>query len=1710
MPRLVLALALAVSTHAATLELPVSFEQNRGQWSAAPREAFRARTGTHTVELARGAIRFLSNSGSVVQFVPGNQGRLAAPIAQEQLIGKSNYLGAGRNITGVPHFGRIVYKDVWPGIDLAFRIDANRVEFDWEIAAHADASRILMQFPGAERLKVDGEGNLDLGPLRLRKPEARQDATVGAAFVVEPNRGVRFRLGEYDPAKPLVIDPVVEASYFVGGPTSGAGIRDVTSDASGNIYLTGSVIVRSPDTFPVTAGAYRAVANFSVEVYVMKLAPDARTVVYCTYVGAGGPLDAFGIRVDGAGNAIIAGNTGSTTFPVTANAFVARRSSSFSVANRDAFVAKLNTNGSQLLFATYFGGLLHESVFALSLDPLGDIYLAGSTNSTDFPTTTGAYRTSVTIPTQTSAGFVAKVSSSGSTLIYSTFFDEGLNMIAAEPAGTVIVAGPTSKQAFPVTSGAYRTTYSNGETYITRLNPSGTAISASTFLGGSSGEDLTSLRIDSSGSIYVAGVTNSSDFPATTSLLNGMTAPGNAFLTKLNPSLTQVVFSTLIGGGGFDKFTHIDLDPTGAIHAIGFTTSVDFPVLPKGAQSDRSTGEFSPVGVRFAATGEPLDSFHYSGTKRASVAQAVADTQFTRVTAPSAGVAVVIGQFVGTNFPQTFPAAAADLPHEFRGFLAKFDYDSPCSFTVSPTTLSFPVSGGEATLAIAGPPSCRFVARASQDWIETDLLNATTVRVRVTGTPGISLGGYVFVAGRKIPVRTGNGCAYAADPGIIHVPAAGGRYSINPVTFDDCPWSPVISHVWISDLSGVASPRTGVSPIQLKVQPNVGLLPREATVGISTESGVVIRQAGTQCTFQVTPSSVTISDAPQNVVFQVATQQGCEWEASSLHPHVAPSSSRRIGSGTAAFAVAANLNSSQFATATVAGQAVFIYRYDRAYGNGGSVQLLSGGGQAVRAGAVFARTIRVRLVGANGLPMTNVAVGLQAPLIGASLANPAARTVAGGDGIATFAVAANATPGKYFVQITFPLSENPLFLPMENLGPPALVYPPSGAQFAATSATVAWTRAAGDLDYRISILNTANNSYIVNNAMTVDAAYSVAGLPCTSAPLRISIAARTAGGTLSPPNDFPVAAPSNCNAETRGAIAAPAPGSVLTSATPTFSWAATTGALDYWLDIGDAVGQGNFFGGVVSGTSRQSPVLECNGEPLYIRLWARTAAGYQPPVDVTFLRSANCSAPVRAKLTHPAPNSVLRFQSNVFQWQEGQQALDYWLDVGTALGQGNLSGGVVTAASTRVVLPSCTGQTIYVRLWTRTAAGYMPPVDTTLSAPITCPQLPILHQLMDPLPDSFQSTGPSNVFTVPATRGSTAITLRFGSSPGGSDFGTTPVNVNSARVQPVAVPKFNCPADSYYYLRSEWVSAQGSEFLDYRMLCAQSPSNSQFSPAPQTQLSGETQEFSWAVPFAVSGAWLDVGTSLGQGDISAGFTATGSKPIGGLPCNGQTLYVRWWPRLLNLEYGAPFDYTLAAGTYCPGLTRAALAHPLIGARMSSPTQTFNWHAVERAEGYWLDVGTALGLGNVFGGPVSTDFATVSNIPCSGNTVFVRLWTRVAGAWLSPVDYRFQCQSAPSVALLTAPAVTGATAFPVSGPLGRSATFEWSPGNGAQDYWLDVGTAKGSGDITSGVVTGLKKHVGGIPANTPVVWVRLWTRINGVWQTPVDYQFSGPR
>ncbi len=716
-------------------KLPMSFELNQGQADSQVRYLSRGRgyqvllTDTEAVLRLHGADRKSKaeaiNSpladqrnpqSSVLRLKLDGASAAGQITGLDPLPGKSNYLIGSdpkKSHRDIPNYARVEYHNVYPGVSLAYYGTQRALEYDFIVAPGADPGVISVSFEGVERVEPSANGDLALhlngeiiyqrSPVIYQQAGGRRRAVAGR-YVMKGAKQVGFEVEGYDASKPLVIDPTLEYSTYLGGGGDDAG-QSVKVDSTGAAYIAGVTFA----TDFTTKSAAQAVSKGGTDAFVTKLSASGATVVYSTYLGGSGDDAASGIAVNSTGEAYVTGNTTSTDFNTRnplqtaarggTEAFVAKLSANGSqlvystylgssgedagfgvavdssgaayvtgytsandfntqapiqTANRgefDAFVAKINPTGAALVYSTYLGGTGSELGTAIAVDAAGTAYVTGYTNSTDFNLTSS--------PLQAANGgnldlFVAKIRLTSAqttpTLVYSTYLggaddDQGAG-VAADSSGNAYLTGSTYSLNFPVTTNALQPTRKgDSDAFATKINSAGSALTYSTYIGGSGPDSARGLAIDATGNCYIAGETYSTDFPIKNAPQAENRGASDAFVVKINPTGGASLFATYLGGGGLDTGYAISVDSSGGMYVAGATDSRDFNV--NNAMQGDNLGGTDAFVTKISADGSDLTYSTYLGGSGNDSGLSVA--------VDSSGAAYLTGATATANFEVANP-----------------------------------------------------------------------------------------------------------------------------------------------------------------------------------------------------------------------------------------------------------------------------------------------------------------------------------------------------------------------------------------------------------------------------------------------------------------------------------------------------------------------------------------------------------------------------------------------------------------------------------------------------------------------------------------------------------------------------------------------------------------------------------------------------------------------------------------------------------------------------------------------------------------------------------------------------------------------------------------------------------------------------------------------------------------------------------------------
>jgi beta-propeller repeat-containing protein len=699
------ALTASAQTAATFGSLPLYFEAgSAGQFLAHGRDAIFSVSPTG----AQFALRENADAparAAQMQFIGANP--QAQICGDSGLPGKINYL-TGNNPaqwrSNVPTFAKVRVGEIYPGINLVYYGSQQQLEYDFTIAAGANPGSIAIHFDGADKISVNAQGGLvlKLGDREILQPKPLVYQTVGGArkeissgYEILNAHEVAFAVGNYDRALPLVIDPVLGYSTYFGGTMAETAWAVAVNTNDNSVYVAGQTLSEfamkkgemfsttnmfekdSPFSFPTNVVLQKAFGGGKItgDGFVAKFDSTGTNLIFLTYLGGTNDDLVSGIALDAAGKVFLTGFTDSSNFPVV-NALYPVINGQFNKIARaypaDIFVAELDTNGSSLIYSTYFGGAWNDSANGIAVDSADNVYITGTTGSTNFPVVNAVQNHLA----GTNNVFIAEIGAGGSPLVFSTYlggsnYDAGEG-IAVDAANNILVCGFTSSTNFP-TFNTTNTLLNAGDlpkkkhdgfpndAFVAKLAPSGAVLIYSTFLGSTNEDVAYRIACDAGGNAYVTGFSASPDFPNTETNVTGLYAHGSkkdtgssdndAFLTKLDPN-GAIVYSTLFGGKGSDTGYGIGLDTNGDVFVAGATTSTDFPTNnttdTSGAFRSKNSGGSDIFVTAFSTSPTNITALLYSGY----LGGKKNDFGYNLAVDP-AGDAYVVGQTASKDFPLT-------------------------------------------------------------------------------------------------------------------------------------------------------------------------------------------------------------------------------------------------------------------------------------------------------------------------------------------------------------------------------------------------------------------------------------------------------------------------------------------------------------------------------------------------------------------------------------------------------------------------------------------------------------------------------------------------------------------------------------------------------------------------------------------------------------------------------------------------------------------------------------------------------------------------------------------------------------------------------------------------------------------------------------------------------------------------------------------------
>jgi hypothetical protein len=594
---------------AALAGLPLHFEENRGQWKSPVRYA--ARGSGYTVALTgRGATLAVGGGRHIeMTLVHANRNPQIEPDGRLTLR-TDYYIGARSNWhTGVASYSRVCYRQIYPGVDLVYYGTESQLEYDFVLSPGADPSAVRIRFDGASKLSLNPEGDLVVnggeGTVIEKRPVIYQQEDRASSARTEVKGGylllgrntVGLRLEHYDAKRALVVDPVLAYSTYMGG--SGADtINAIQTDNQGNLYVAGST---GTSDLVATNEAYSSANSGELDIFlaVINNAPGAAYgVTFLTYIGGGGNDVPQALAVDSSQNMYVVGTTTSSGFPVTANAF--DTVGGFPTYT-DAFVLVFNpqvSGSTGLIFSSFLGGTTgNESANGVAYDSSGNMYVVGSTASTDWPVTANAYASVIYGPQD---AYIAQINPNNGTLTYASYMggelvDDGRG-IAVDKSGLVYFVCSSNSTLFPAAGYQYQGNLAGnfdvvaGVMDLTQVGVN--SLLYTSYLGGTQNDMARSLTLDSQGNMVVTGYTLSSNFPVTADAAQPTYAGnGDVFVSVLNYTNSKfLLYSTYLGGSEGEVAYGLTTDSSGYIYVTGYTLSTDFPITANTIQPTWGNG----------------------------------------------------------------------------------------------------------------------------------------------------------------------------------------------------------------------------------------------------------------------------------------------------------------------------------------------------------------------------------------------------------------------------------------------------------------------------------------------------------------------------------------------------------------------------------------------------------------------------------------------------------------------------------------------------------------------------------------------------------------------------------------------------------------------------------------------------------------------------------------------------------------------------------------------------------------------------------------------------------------------------------------------------------------------------------------------------------------------------------------------------------------
>ena len=650
--------------------MPISFIPNQGQFE--DNVSYQVKTSDQVISFNQSGIEFnQGNSSGPVFMLLNNSSPEKKIIGLDQAAGKANfYYGTDSSkwVTGVNLSTGIMYKDVYPGINLTLSGTAGHLKSEFTVNPGSEPSAITVQYQGLANMSLNANGDLilktatkdiiDEAPVSYQVVNG-QKVNVTSSYLIGADNTVTFNVGAYNKSIPLVIDPVLRYSLYFGGDGRDTG-NSIAVDNKGYAYFVGTTWSDHLKYFKTLNQTYDSVnaqgfkqgsgpqsvqpyfGGGDKDAFVVKINPDGTDLEYITYIGGKGTDEGVGLTIDELGNTYIVGGTNSPDFP-TKNAYRGTISGGY-----DAFVTKLDPTGQNIVFSTFIGGTSDDFGYGIAIDAKKNVYVTGQTHSWDYPVVN---RYQLSPFGGLTDAFITKLNPDGNSIIYSNFiggsaYDAG-TALAVDQNGYACILGQTESKDFFITQNAFQKQLKGQfNLFITKFDPEGKYPAAySTYLGGSVSEDAGGVLPLKDGSLVVTGVTKSKDYPTVNPVQGTLAGVQNGIISTINPDGTALTQSTYFGGTKVDRINGVASDAAGNIYVIGTTSSPDLPTVrayqaKPGGASDAFVCKFDPkISQTVYVT--------YLGGADNDEGRAIAVT--------GEGDAYLVGYTESKNFPKVWP-----------------------------------------------------------------------------------------------------------------------------------------------------------------------------------------------------------------------------------------------------------------------------------------------------------------------------------------------------------------------------------------------------------------------------------------------------------------------------------------------------------------------------------------------------------------------------------------------------------------------------------------------------------------------------------------------------------------------------------------------------------------------------------------------------------------------------------------------------------------------------------------------------------------------------------------------------------------------------------------------------------------------------------------------------------------------------------------------